>query len=103
MDTLFAYRNRRFQTGQNVQVDPTPENDFLHGVEPLSKQIRRVALGGLPSQPRELKDSNYDEDDSLAVDPMSQFGTDKFERAEMVATMVSDRVRKSKKDKLPQP
>lgn len=81
-------------------LPPTPEDDFLHGVLPLSEQIRKVLAGGQPPQSRELRDSNYDEDDSQDVDPLSEFGIDRFERAEAMTDLISDRIAKKKKKQL---
>lgn len=79
---------------------PTSSDELLHGVKPLSDQIRSYRAGGLPLGTRELGDSNYDEDDSNQVDPSIDPGLDRFERAEALASTISSRMQKKHKEKL---
>lgn len=78
----------------------TPDDDLLHGVKSLSDQIRSFRAGGLPLGTRELGDGNYDEDDSIDVDPSINPGLDRFERSEAIADMISSRMARKHKDKL---
>nr|DAM54587.1 MAG TPA: hypothetical protein [Microviridae sp.] len=78
----------------------TTLDELVCGVKSLSDQVRSFRAGGLSSGTRELKDSLYDEDDSIEVDPSSEFGVDRFERSERIAATVSDRMAKKKKEKL---
>lgn len=80
--------------------DPTPADDIVYGVKSLSDQIRSFRKGGLPLGSRELGDSNYDEDDSVDIDPTVEPGMDRFEKSEMIATMVSSRMKKHYENKL---
>lgn len=78
----------------------TPEDELLHGVRSLSDQIRSFRAGGLPLGSRELGDGNYDEDDSIEVDPSVDPGLDRFEKSEAIAGMISSRMAKKHKEKL---
>lgn len=79
---------------------PTADDEFIFGVVSLSSQIRSFRAGGLPLGRRELSESNYDEDDSVEVDPTIEPGFDRFERQIAVTDRISERMRKKYKDKL---
>lgn len=72
----------------------------IDGVRTLRDQIASYRAGGLKSGVRQLSDSNYDEDDQAAVDPSSQFGLDRFERATAITDQISDRMSRKKREKL---
>lgn len=78
----------------------TMDDELIHGVQPLSEQIRSFRNGGLGLGARPLSDSNYDEDDSQVVDPSSEFGLDRFEKSEEVASQISTRMKKKHDEKL---
>ena len=59
----------------------------------LFDQIRTMRHGGLCPGIRELTDGNYDEDDSQTVDPSSDFGLDRFEKSEEIASQISTRMK----------
>lgn len=80
----------------------TTNDDLIQGVKPLSDQIRSFRNGGLGLGARPLGDSNYDEDDSQVVDPSSEFGLDRFEKSEEVASQISSRMKKKHDEKLKQ-
>lgn len=79
---------------------PTSDDDLIHGVKSLSDQIRSFRAGGLPLGQRELSDSNYDEDDSVDIDPSIEPGLDRFERQVAITDRISERMRKKHKEKL---
>lgn len=81
---------------------PTPEDDLIQGVKCLSDQIRSYRCGGLSTGTRRLSESNYDEDDVEEVDPSSQFGLDRFEKSEKLASSISRRMAAKKREKLQQ-
>lgn len=100
---MFTYENlpkRMFGPRAPRGFEGTPRDQMICGVKSLSDQIRSFRAGGLSSGTRELKDSLYDEDDSIDVDPSSEFGLDRFERGEAIAATVSDRMAKKSKEKL---
>lgn len=80
----------------------TSKDNLLYGVRPLSDQIRSFRAGGLPLGTRELGDGNYDEDDSVDVDPSVDPGLDRFEKSEAIAGMISSRMARKYKEKLEQ-
>lgn len=97
----YAYYNRRMSTRPVASCNtPTAEDDLFQGVKSLSEQIRSFRAGGLSTGTRQLSDGNYDEDSSLDVDPSSEFGLDRFEKAEAISSTISDRMAKKQKDKL---
>ena len=77
-----------------------PADPLLEGVMPLRDQIASFRRGGLGLGSRPLPDSAYDEDDTTDVDPTSEFGLDRFERAEAIASTISDRMKSKHSDKL---
>lgn len=81
----------------NISVDST---DLIEGVRPLREQIRSFRNGGLRTGSRELKDSDYDEDDSQVVDPSSEFGLDRFEKMEKITDQISERMAAAHRDKI---
>lgn len=78
----------------------TTDDELIQGVKPLSDQIRSFRNGGLGLGARPLGDSNYDEDDSQVIDPSSEFGLDRFEKSEEVASQISTRMKKKHDEKL---
>lgn len=77
-----------------------PSDPPLEGVMPLRDQIRSFRRGGLGLGSRSLPDSAYDEDDATDVDPTSEFGLDRFERAEAIASTISGRMQSKHSDDL---
>ncbi len=75
-------------------------DELIVGVKPLSAQIASFRAGGLKTGSRELKDSSYDEDGVFDTDPSSEFGLDRFEKAEAISSQISERMSKKKKDSL---
>lgn len=73
--------------------------DLILGAIPLNRQIEIMRAGGHAVSTRQLGETNYDEDDVLTVDP-SVDTLDRFERAEAIASLISDRIAKKKKEKL---
>ena len=92
--------SRCFRGSSRGNFAPTSPDELLHGVKPLSDQIRSYRAGGLSTGTRELGDSNYDEDDSDQIDPSVDPGLDRFERAEALASTISSRMQKKHKEKL---
>lgn len=76
---------------------PTPEDDLIQGVKCLSDQIRSYRCGGLSTGTRRLSESNYDEDDVEEVDPSSEFGLDRFEKSEELASSISRRMARKRR------
>lgn len=100
---MFTYKNLHMRMSERPTVavsTPTPPDNLILGVKSLSDQIRSYRAGGLHMGSRQLSDSNYDEDDSTVCDPSSQFGMDRFEKAEAIAGQISERMAKKHKDKL---
>ena len=99
----FSYRNlnkRMSSHPRSFFPAATTDDDLIQGVKPLSDQIRSFRNGGLGLGARPLGDSNYDEDDSQVVDPSSEFGLDRFEKSEEVASQISTRMKKKHDEKL---
>ena len=99
----FSYRNlnkrmssRPFPVAQRA----TSEDELVFGVKSLSDQVRTMRHGGLGPGTRELTDGNYDEDDSQVVDPSSDFGLDRFEKSEEIASQISTRMKRKHDEKL---
>lgn len=84
--------------GRNSVV--VEHSDYIYGVDSLTAQFRRSRYGLLAPELKKLPDSQYDEDDSMFVDPSSNPSLDRFERTEEIARAISDRMKKSKKDAL---
>lgn len=74
--------------------------DFIYGLEPLSKQLRNSRFGGLPLDHEKAEDSRFDEDDVFDVDPTTDPTMDRFERTEAAAATISDRMKKKKQEDL---
>lgn len=101
----FSYRNlnkRMSSRPRSFSPAATTDDELIQGVKPLSDQIRSFRNGGLGLGARPLGDSNYDEDDSQVVDPSSEFGLDRFEKSEEVASQISTRMKKKHDEKLKQ-
>lgn len=101
----FSYRdlNKRMSSRpRSFCPAVTTDDELIQGVKPLSDQIRSFRNGGLGLGARPLGDSNYDEDDSQVVDPSSEFGLDRFEKSEEVASQISTRMKKKYDEKLKQ-
>lgn len=99
----FSYRNlnkRMSSCPRSFSPAATTDDELIQGVKPLSDQIRSFRNGGLGLGARPLGDSNYDEDDSQVVDPSSEFGLDRFEMSEEVASQISTRMKKKYDEKL---
>lgn len=99
----FSYRNlnkRMSSRPRSFSPNETTDDQLIHGVKPLSDQIRSFRNGGLGLGARPLSDSNYDEDDSQVVDPSSEFGLDRFEKSEEVASQISTRMKKKHDEEL---
>lgn len=99
----FSYSNlnkRMSSRPRSFSPAATTDDELIHGVKPLSDQIRSFRNGGLGLGARPLGDSNYDEDDSQDVDPSSEFGLDRFEKSEEVASQISTRMKKKHDEKL---
>ena len=99
----FSYSdlNKRMSSRpRSFSPSATTDDELIHGVKPLSDQIRSFRNGGLGLGARPLGDSNYDEDDSLVVDPSTEFGLDRFEKSEEVASQISTRMKKKHDEKL---
>lgn len=99
----FSYRdlNKRMSSRpRSFFSNETTDDELVHGVKSLSDQIRSFRNGGLGLGARPLGDSNYDEDDSQVVDPSSEFGLDRFEKSEEVASQISTRMKKKHDEKL---
>lgn len=104
MNTIYKDRSRIFGNCQRtVSEEDAKQNRILRGVQPLSRQLRKAANGGLTVGKRDLSDSNYDEDSVDSVDPSSAFGSDRFERAEAIASQISERMQRKHRDKLENP
>lgn len=73
--------------------------DLILGAVPLNRQIEIMRAGGHAVPTRQLGDTNYDEDDVYTVDP-SVDKLDRFERAEAIASVISDRIAAKKMNKL---
>lgn len=74
--------------------------ELIEGVKTLSEQIASYRAGGLATGSRELTDSCFDEDDVEDIDPSSEFGLDRFEATEALASTISRRMAAKKKAKL---
>lgn len=99
----FSYRdlNKRMSSRPcSFSPNATTDDQLIHGVKPLSDQIRSFRNGGLGLGARPLSDSNYDEDDSQVVDPSSDFGLDRFEKSEEIASQISTRMKQKHDEKL---
>lgn len=94
--------SRRRRCARRGVCTPTSDEELIHGVKPLSDQIRSMRKGGLPLGSRELGDSSYDEDDSEDIDPTFEPGFDRFERSEALRDRISSRMKKRYEDKLNQ-
>ena len=81
---------------------PTSADDLIQGVKCLSDQIRSYRCGGLSTGTRPLSESNYDEDDVEEIDPSSEFGLDRFEKSEELASSISRRMAAKMKERLKQ-
>lgn len=100
---MFSYKNlNRRMSSRPCVSSPTPTTDdqLICGVKSLSDQIRTMRHGGLGPGTRELTDGNYDEDDSQIVDPSSDFGLDRFEKSEEIASQISSRMKQKHDEKL---
>lgn len=100
---MFSYKNlNKRMSFRPCSFSPTVtvDDDLIHGVRPLSDQIRSFRNGGLGLGVRPLSDSNYDEDDSQIVDPSSDFGLDRFEKSEEIASQISTRMKQKHDEKL---
>lgn len=99
---LYSDRSR----SMTIASDPGPHfvdsPELIEGVKTMSDQIASYRAGGLKMGSRELKDSHFDEDDVDIIDPSSEFGSDRFEKAEAIAGLVSERMAKKRKQKLEQ-
>ena len=93
-------RSMSIVSGSDSHFVESPE--LIEGVKTLSDQIASFRAGGLHMGSRELKDSHFDEDDVEAIDPSSEFGKDRFEQSEAIASQISGRMSKKHKDKLEQ-
>lgn len=99
----FSYKdlNKRMSSRpRSFSPAATTDDELIQGVKPLSDQIRSFRNGGLGLGARPLGDSNYDENDSQVVDPSSEFGLDRFEKSEEVASQISTRMKKKHDEKL---
>lgn len=83
-----------------TEVTETPANSLLHGVKPFADLIRRSMNGGLGLAERPLEESSYDEEKTDVLDPTTQFGSDRFERSEAIASLVSEEAARHKRSKL---
>lgn len=100
---MFSYKNlnkRMSSRPCSFSPNETTDDQLIHGVKTLSDQIRSFRNGGLGLGVRPLSDSNYDEDDSLIVDPTSDFGLDRFEKAEAIASQISARMKQKHDEEL---
>lgn len=100
---MFSYKNlnkRMSSRPCSFSPNETTDDQLIHGVKPLSDQIRSFRNGGLGLGARPLGDSNYDEDDSQVVDPSSDFGLDRFEKSEEIASQISTRMKQKHDEKL---
>lgn len=100
---MFSFKNldkRMSLRPRSFSPTATTDDELIQGVKPLSDQIRSFRNGGLGLGARPLGDSNYDEDDSQVVDPSSEFGLDRFEKSEEVASQISTRMKKKHDEKL---
>lgn len=100
---MFSYKNlNKRMSSRPCSFSPTvtADDELIHGVRPLSDQIRSFRNGGLGLGVRPLSDSNYDEDDSQVVDPSSDFGLDRFEKSEEIASQISIRMKQKHDEKL---
>lgn len=100
---MFTYKNLHNRMSERSTIgisSPTSDDELIHGIKPLSDQIRSFRSGGLKMGIRELSDSNYDEDDFTEFDPSSEFGKDRFEKVEQISSMISDRMAKKHKKKI---
>lgn len=96
---MFTFKrlNATMSAGRRPVSRTTPvEDDLLLGVLPFTDQIRRFRMGGLALNERAPEQMGYDEDDTTIVDPSAQFGTDRFERAEGLREILSDRMKSQK-------
>lgn len=75
-------------------------DDFIYGIEPLSKQLRNSRFGGLPLDREKAEDSRFDEDDVFDVDPTTDPSMDRFERTEASAAAISKRLKKKHEEDL---
>lgn len=100
---MFSFKNlNKRMSSRPCSFSPsaTTDDELIHGVKPLSDQIRSLRNGGLGLGVRPLSDSNYDEDDSQLVDPSSDFCLDRFEKLEEIASQISTRMKQKYDDKL---
>jgi hypothetical protein len=100
---MFSFKNlhkRMSSRPRSFSPNETTDDQLIHGVMPLSDQIRSFRKGGLGLGVRPLGDSNYDEDDSQVVDPSSDFGLDRFEKLEEIASQISTRMKQKHDEKL---
>ncbi len=89
-------------SGKNVFADESARLSLdcaICGAMSLSDQISAQRAGAHSVSTRPLTDANYDEDDSVAVDPSVDL-LDKFERAQAITDQISYRTRKHREDKL---
>lgn len=94
--------SRRRRCARRGVCTPTSDEELIHGVKPLSDQIRSMRKGGLPLASRELGESSYDEDDSEDIDPTFEPGFDRFEKSEALRDRISGRMKKRYEEKLKQ-
>lgn len=73
---------------------------FIYGVEPLTAQLRNSRYGGLPVNRDTAPESQFDEDDSFDVDPMSNPALDRFERTEAAAAAISKRMKEKNEERI---
>ena len=100
---MFSFKNLNKRMSSRPCVCssvPTSDDQLIHGVKTLSDQIRSFRNGGLGLGARPLSDSNYDEDDFQIVDPSSDFGLDRFEKSEEIASQISTRMKQKHDEKL---
>lgn len=100
MANLFYGRDRMYSCDERCACSSSQCTEFLDGIKPFSAQLRSLRKGGLGLVEVELPESRYDEEKSSALDPLAQFGSDRFERAETVASMISEDQQRAKRDKL---
>lgn len=100
MANLFFGRDRIYSSDCRAESPATPEDSFLHGISPFSQQLKRIRQGGLASSPRQPTEADYDEEKSDQLDPLAQFGSDRFERAERMPQLVSERAAALRKEDL---
>lgn len=97
----FDFRDLRHMSHGRVPViEEFDEDKFLHGVRPLSEQIRSFRKGVQALDTHKIPDAFYDEDDETQVDPSFDPELDRFERAEALADRISERMKKQKEESL---